>query len=305
METEKNCKICNRNDEEISKYFIADDTICNGCFICLLCAKKYYSKKEMNCNKCCNKCSRCKKIQLINNWPEDVIINGMCDKCFHLCTVCDKYILNGNAYYKSEKAKKRFCMDCFTEKFCPKQEKVKHICIAKKMDHGNVFMRWKKTHEFINCDHCDKNFWNYIGFKTKKCKNCKKTNEKKITNPDPSTENKKYIGIKKNNKIEWVLDTQKNKCFNCYSAIWIKKKNISKGNQYFCNKCNPGTNIINKKLKYNKDKQTWEPYRVLKMCKKCKKNKWFFTKNNLKICKSCSTKTSKKIKVAKKLIDTK
>jgi len=271
--------------DELKKYTLKTKIICNICNICIKCSKKYYSKMKKICNNCCNKCKRCHKLQLKNNWPEDIIINGKCNKCYHLCIKCDKYTDDKNAFYQSERSKKRHCEKCFHEKYCPSKVDEKHIPITKKLEYGKIFLRWKKTHNWVLCIKCNKKFWNYIGFKKIECKKCKK--KAKEENPKKEKTNTKT-------NIEIINKDQKKKCFNCYCVILIKEKNLTKGDQYYCNKCYP-ISSPNNKLKYDKEQQKWIIYRTIVKCTKCKKEKWFYinlkTKEN--ICKKCKNISSK------------
>ena len=280
---ELKCNNCNKGKKQLMKYSIFNQPICKVCKICINCAKKYYSNNDLElCKKCCHGCKRCKKVMLKNNWPEDIIKFGKCNKCNHLCHKCEKYVMLNKLHYKKNSIK--FCESCFREKYQPKDIGSKYTIVSKDEEDGNLFMRWKKTHEYILCDSCDKMYWKYIGFSDNICKSCKCN--KIVKTNDPSTKTDKYKEYKINNEVVWRIESKRKKCFNCYDNLWINIDNLVDGNQYYCSKCPP--NIPNQKLKYNKDKQLWIPYRINIKCSKCLTNKWIFSSNtNETTCKKC------------------
>lgn len=231
------CKICQKTVDELHKYTI-NDPICANCEVCKKCkvciASTTCCKKNTNmCEYCCHKCTRCDKLMLKNNWPEDIIINNKCEKCDHICHNCNKYTQYSKLYYKDIDTK--YCYDCFTNKFYPKDNLSKYSIVSKKKEHGNLFFRWNKTHEHINCDKCQKTYWKHTKFKQTICNKCKK-NTNTITN-NPSNNFKIYSEMTINNKQLWKLSKERKKCFLCYSSIWMDINNLKKGNQYYCNNC--------------------------------------------------------------------
>src|SRR3990172_9971078 len=224
IEKEKSeCKKCNLDENECNKYSLGKNIVCDLCKKCRKCIKD-----TKDCNKCCIECKRCKKKMLKDNWPEDIIINNYCEKCYHLCKNCERYFHYNDLYYKKKNLK--YCQKCFEIKYLPNDsDKYKYKIILKKEEYGNKFLSWKKTHELLNCKNCNKQFENYIHFNKILCKSCLnkiKPLNKKIINP--STYDKIYV----EDKNKWILKSQRIKCINCYSSIWIELKNLKNDQNY-------------------------------------------------------------------------
>ena len=225
------CNKCYKSVDEVDKYYM-NTSICNKCKVCKFCIKK---EKDL-CEYCCHKCNRCSKVMLKNNWPEDIIINKKCEKCNHICHDCGKDIQYNKLYYKDIDSK--YCNNCFINKFYPKDKlkQSKYSIVSKEEEYGNIFFRWNKTHENVECDNCNKKYWKHIKFKHYTCNKCKKVNTFSKTK-DPSTNFEMYNEIIINDKQIWKLSKRRKKCFICYSLLWIDISYIKKGHQYYCNKC--------------------------------------------------------------------
>lgn len=248
------CKKCKKTEKECSKNLLNNENIiCNKCNVCKLCSK------QILCLDCCDICERCDKYLLKNNFPNEMIINGKCDKCRHLCYDCEKYIGDHKSIYYNNC---RYCDKCI-EKFNVNNEKpiIKVINDVRKL----------------------------IGWKEKKIKKKDKKQEIKDELPEnPSNDKIKYtlrIIINKNKKIyKWELLEKKKLCITCCCSIWIKSNNIQKTNIYYCSNCKPESE--NQKYKYDKDKQKWTMYSQKIECNKCKIEKW--TKDiTQKVCIKC------------------
>jgi hypothetical protein len=219
---------------------------------------------------------------LLNNWPVDVIQDGFCKKCFHLCTTCGKYVRDGDEVYDSVRSKKRYCTNCYQIKHYPEDGNFKYKMGTVK-DKGKIcFARWRKTHKNIECIDCSKNFWQPINKKSDKCMKCSKTKKPKEPKPsnNPSTKNKYYEKVEE----EWQQLREQVLCQNCLTSLWIDKDNIFDG-PYNCVKCRPDE--TDTKFKYNKEKQRWIAYRKKINCTSCHKEKWLFVKDGNQ-CKKCN-----------------
>lgn len=308
------CILCKKNNKELNKYSVNSSMVCTKCNTCKLCIKQFHKNnlKKISykpCNSCCHICKKCDKLLLKNNFPEDIIINDLCQHCNNLCNGCGRFTKENDLIHKYKKD--NYCIKCFENKYVPKknEQKYKYQIIKKEDNYGNLFLDWKKTHEKVKCSDCDKQFWKCIKFKKNVCKKCKKCKKSKKINShnnsnnikDPSDKNNLYKQIIQNKKSVWTIDAKRKKCFNCYNLLWIKIDNLKKGDQYFCQSCPPSK--INKKLKYDKNKQKWVPYRIKINCTKCKKDKWIFVnmgdkndknknKNKINKCKKCTSNSN-------------
>jgi hypothetical protein len=230
---------------------------------------------KKHCKICCKKCDKCDKILLKYNWPIDIIIEGMCEKCSKLCQTCGKHTPVNKSFYKNKK--RIYCEKCFRTKFEPNDKNYKYTPLTIKDDRGCLLLRWKKTHEKTNCTICCKEHMKAINLKYNFCKKCRKVNNKSSSNHDLSDINTKYINMMLNGKIISQISEKKKVCLQCYSPIWIKVSNLMEDFKYLCEHCAPQDNT--KKYKFDKKKQRWVIYREIKICTGCKKSKWFFNNN--------------------------
>jgi len=274
------CIICNIDEIECGIYILGKINICRKCNTCRKCVKK----KEIVCNVCTVKCKKCEKILLKDNWPEDIIKNGKCNKCFHLCKLCNKYASGKKSIIKNNN---RYCLNCFNKNFIPKDhdKKYKYKIITKKGVDSEldslIFLNWRKIKKSIICESCNENFWKPVNFNNEKCNKCTRKKTEKLE--DPSDDYKKYI-LSEKDKKKWVLIEEKKKCIQCFSSIWIKQENL-KSKHFYCRNCSPQDE--RKKCKYDDKSQRWIPYRILINCHNCKNDKWIFSQKEKTLCKQC------------------
>lgn len=278
------CRRCGREEEECKKYVVSGRVICRICEMCRQCAKG----NTKICKECCEECERCEKRMLKNNWPIDIIVHGLCDKCNHLCYKCEKYIEHEKAIYKEEKEK--YCQQCFEDKYMPivskgKEEEL-YVAVVQKQEEGQEFIRWKKTHEGAICEICGEEYLKNVRQRVNKCNKCnRKKGQRRMKNP--SDANNRY---KQDEKGEWKKAEKRKKCIRCYNSIWMRVENVeTEDNKYYCPHCSPS--VEDEKYKYDKKKQRWVMYKKRIECKKCGVKKWLLGKNmREEICIKCERK---------------
>ena len=296
----KKCTECIKTKKQLQKSTQNDEPICTKCNVCIKCVKKV----KKICKTCCNMCKKCSKIQIKNNWPIDIIIDGYCKKCYRMCNGCNKDLDKSKSFYLQKtydknndklynvQCGKKFCEKCFND-FKPKDETKKYKAIFATKDDGKHLLRWDIIEERKLCQSCDKTVW--FNYGKPMCKNCYKRkrtqkNKNDLFKQDPSDESKKYQYDKQQKK--WSLTHNRHKCFTCLSSMWIKSGNEQYANKTFgfnCQNCRP--EIKNLKFKYDKNIQNWIPYKYRINCQSCDKQKWLNKK--ALICVSCCNNNEK------------
>lgn len=285
------CIICTKPEEECLNFCMSKMIICNKCKRCKQCCRQ----KNNICSVCCIQCKMCNKIIVKNNWPLDIIINDMCDKCSHLCYICNVYLDYNKLYHcHTDTEMKNYCIQCYGTKYKPVDENYKYNMKIKKTMYSNAVIGWKKVKRKGTCSQCVEVCYYDLNLEqtnTLKCMDCyrnvkkkENVNKKSETCKNPNSAEDKYA-LKDG---EWIMISKKKKCIKCLSNVWIKINNLRTDEIYRCSNkfCSPEDD--KKKCKYDKDQQCWIPYRIIKECVKCKENKWMFVSNVEELCKKCS-----------------
>jgi len=279
-------------------------------------------KNKKQCKECTDICTRCDKILPKDNWPNDTIINGKCDKCHKLCIKCEKHVLDGNeVYYKDN----RYCEKCIESFNDNKSAQKKFHLITQIKDSKRQFIKWKVAEVSYICITCCRKGWKTPASDINLCRTCKKTQTNKKTfvdkNPDPTDNLKKYvmrmIMIGKDKVFKWEEMEVKVICQKCFSGKWIPSKlqptttnnhhpttttnnhhptTTNKQHQrnivkYYCENCKPINPL--EKYKFDKNSKKWTIYCKKITCQICDKDKWINITSIEKInkhkhkCKKC------------------
>lgn len=305
----KKCHNCKKDLKTCANHCIGDNIICKRCGLCKVCSKQIYNIKNY-CDTCCKKCQRCDKILIKNNWPIDIIIDNMCEKCNHVCILCNKYLPFNKIIYKKTKNKKSpYCTNCFSLKFL-KEKKYQCTPITRKESYGNLFLNWKKIKKLANCICCGESGWINMRYENSnyKCKKCIKKNNKNSNNKNNKNKSvklgsikeektKKYIFKNHNSVDQWVKIEEQKKCNNCLTTMWISLQNIKKANNketgFLCKNCSPNTK--RQKFIYDDALQQWKQTKKLISCSICHKEKWIIDFNATS-CVRCRKKKESKQK---------